>query len=61
MASLGFFAAFGPGRVEGDDIPFLPEAWNQGLGRIAFGVGACITAALSLWFFRRTVKPCKKK
>jgi hypothetical protein len=60
MASLGFFAAFGAVRTEGG-IPFLPAAWNQGLGRIAFGVGACITAAFGLWFFHRMVKPCKKK
>ena len=60
LASLGFFAAFGRGEVEGG-IPFLPAAWNQGLGRIAFGSGACFTAAFGLWLFYITVKPCKKK
>lgn len=60
MASLGFFAAFGPGELEGG-VPFLPESWNQGLGRIAFGGGACVTAAYCLWLFYRAVKPCKRK
>jgi hypothetical protein len=60
MASLGFFAAFGPGEVEGG-IPLLPEAWNQGLGRIAFGGGACFVAVYGLWWFYRAAKPCKKK
>jgi hypothetical protein len=60
MASLGVFAAFGRGEVEGG-IPFLPAAWNQGLGRIAFCGGACLTAAFGLWLFYLTLKPCKKK
>ncbi len=60
MATLGFFAALGPGELEGG-IPVLPAAWNQELGRIAFGGGACLTAAFSLWWFYRAVKPCKKK
>ena len=59
MASLGFFAAFGPGDVEGG-LPFLSAAWNQGLGRIAFGGGACLVAAYGLWFFYRAVKPNKR-
>jgi len=60
MASLGFFAAFGPGEVEGG-VPFLPESWNQGLGRIACGGGACFAAAYCLWLFYRAVKPCRRK
>jgi len=60
MASLGVFAACGRGEVEGG-IPFLPASWNQGFGRIAFGGGACLTAAFGLWLFYVTVKPCKKK
>jgi hypothetical protein len=60
MASLGFYAAFGRGEVEGG-IPLLPAAWNQWLGRIVFGAGACFTAALGLWLCYRAVKPCQKK
>lgn len=61
MASLGFFAAFGPGKIEGDDIPFIPFAWNQMLGRIGFGVGASLTAAFALWWFYRAVTERKKE
>jgi hypothetical protein len=61
MASLGFFAAFAPGKVEGDNIPFLPEAWNQVLGKIAFGVGACFTAAFALWWFYRGATERKRE
>ncbi len=60
LASLGFFAAFGPGDV-GGGIPFLPSAWNQRLGRIAFGAGACLTAVCALLAFYQAVKPDKKK
>jgi hypothetical protein len=55
LASLGFFAAFGRGELEGG-IPLLPESWNQGLGRIAFGFGACLTAAFAVWWFYRAIK-----
>jgi hypothetical protein len=55
MASLGFFAAFGRGESQGG-IPFLPESWNQGLGRIAFGFGACLTTAFAMWWFYRAIK-----
>jgi hypothetical protein len=60
MASIGFFAAFAAGEVEGG-IPFVPAAWNQAIGRIAFGSGACLTAAFSIWLFYRALKPCKKR
>jgi hypothetical protein len=60
LASLGFFAAFGPGPVEGG-IPLLPAAWNQALGKTAFGGGACLVAALAVWCFYRAAKPGKKK
>lgn len=60
LSSLGFFAAFGPGELEGG-IWFIPAAWNQLLGRIVFGLGACLCAAMAFWGFYRTVKPGKKR
>lgn len=55
LACLGFYAALAPGEI-GGGIPLLPEAWNQVMGRMAFGGGACLTTAFSLWLFYRAWK-----
>lgn len=60
LSSLGFFAAFGPGPIEGG-IPLIPTAWNQALGRGLFLGGAILTAAFALWVFYRAAKPPKAK
>ena len=59
LSVLGFVAAFS-GRVSGG-IPFIPDAWNQTGGKLAFGLGACITAAMSFYFLRQALKPSIKK
>jgi hypothetical protein len=60
LSVLGFVAAFSHGGVSGG-IPFLPAAWNQMVGKVAFGIGACLTAAMSFYFLRQALKPSHKK
>ena len=55
MSSLGFFAAFSPGRNEGSEIFFLSDAQNQMLGRIAFAMGAMLTMAFGCLFVWRSL------
>lgn len=56
FSALGFFAAFGPGRVSGG-IPLMPDAWNQHLGKAVFGFGGCLSAVAALWLIYRGLKP----
>ncbi len=51
LSVLGFFIAFGAERIDGG-VPFIPDAWNQGLGRVLFGAGAALTAAFAVLAFR---------
>lgn len=57
---LGFYVAFGPGPIAGG-VPFFPAAWNQKLGKILFGVGACFTAMAAFYFFRQAWKPNRSR
>jgi len=59
MSALGFYVAFFGGQLRGG-IPFIPDAWNQTFGKVLFGFGACLTAAMALWFFYRVIKPPPK-
>ncbi len=56
LSTLGFYAAFGSGEIAGG-IPFIPSAWNQGIGKIAFAFGACIVGAVAIWSFGRAIRP----
>ena len=59
FSALGFFAAFGPGTIEGG-IPFAPEIWNQALGKVAFGGGAVVCGAMSVCFLYRGIRPRRR-
>jgi hypothetical protein len=59
FSALGFYAAFGHGPIEGG-IPFIPDVWNQKIGRILFGGAACLTALMAIYFLRQAWKPSPK-
>jgi hypothetical protein len=45
------------GQPVSGGLPFLPHAWNQGLGRLAFGVGGLTCLALARLALRDVVRP----
>jgi len=60
LSVLGFRVAWGGGEV-GGGLPLLPHAWNQVMGRGAFGTGAVITALLAVVAFREAVLGVARK
>ena len=59
FSALGFYAAFGHGSIDGG-IPFIPEAWNQKIGKTLFGGAACLTALMAVYALRKAWKPSSK-
>ena len=50
LSAMGFFVAFAGDRLEAG-IPHIPDALNQSIGRVAFGLGAVVTGAIALYAF----------
>ena len=61
---MGYWVAFGPGeRHFSGGVPFLPEYANQAFGRVAFGFGTLLSAAIFIAFLvggvRQLLRPDK--
>ncbi len=56
---LGFVGAL-PDRALSGGLPLIPTTWNQSFGHILFGVGALITAACAIYYFRKATKSEKR-
>lgn len=50
LAAVGAVAALSPDAPLGG-IPLLPAAWNSAIGRMVFGFGSLLCAAMALWAF----------
>jgi hypothetical protein len=50
LSATGFYVAVSGAPVAGG-IPFIPAAWNQGLGRALIALGAMVTGALAACAF----------
>jgi hypothetical protein len=50
LSAMGFFVAFAGERL-GGGIPHIPDALNQSIGRVAFGLGAVVTGAIGVYAF----------
>ena len=60
-SALGVYVAFGHETLSSKgDTWFLPASWNQAVGHAMFGIGAVMTAGMSVYFFIQAIKPSKK-
>jgi len=60
LSLMMFVAAFGPGKVRGG-LPFLPDSWNQHLGRFAFGAFGVLAGFMALYWLWQAMKPAWRK
>jgi hypothetical protein len=60
LSGIGFWIVFTHKHL-GGGLPFIPETWNQALGRVFVGVCACVTAFFALCAFYEAFKPRKKQ
>jgi hypothetical protein len=56
FAYVCLYAALSKGRISGG-LFFIPDKWNQKLGKFAFGALGSLWAWVSAWGFYRTIKP----
>ena len=69
MSVIGFFAAFGPHQIESEgsgvlvliETLLVSDAQSQSLGRLLFGAGAALTAALGLLLLIRSLSDLRKR
>lgn len=59
LSALGFYIAI-TGKRLGGGIPFIPDAWNQIVGRVFIGFGACITALMAVFALRQALRSNRK-
>jgi hypothetical protein len=58
LAGIGCYIVITQKQLEGG-LPFIPETWNQIVGRTLIGAGAFLTALLAACAFRQAFKPRK--
>jgi hypothetical protein len=60
LRHTGFYVALLAPTVDGG-IPFLPQDFNQALGRTAFGAGAVFLTLVALYAFREAYTLYRKR
>ena len=59
LSAVGFYIGITGQHLEGG-IPFIPDAWNQTVGRAFIGSGACLTALMAVVALRQAFAPNRK-